>query len=143
MRTNLLPSPKRLEAIDNTHILKQIGKQPQTRRKHENRNAEQDQPKDSHSEEQSQQNHQPNTQIPHTLPHNHRPQREQHDGENTSHNTRSHRLGFPLWPFVQPHVVHHRVGFLVLFDLDVPESLHTVLGLRVVVPGVRVVFCDA
>lgn len=39
--------------------------------------------------------------------------------------------------------MHHGVGFLVLLDLDGPESLDSVLGLGVVVPSVRVDFCDA
>lgn len=136
--TYLLPTPQRLETVKEPNILKQVGEQPKTRRNSENGDAEQNQTEDRHGKKETEQSHHANTQIPHTLTQHDGPQREQDNGEDTSHDCSSHGLLLPLRTLVQPDVVHHGISLLVLFNLDGPQALGSVLWLGVVVSLVRV-----
>lgn len=137
-RTYLLPAPQGLEAVKEPNVLEQIREQPETRRYSEDGDAEQDQTENGHSEEQSQQTHHADTKVPHTLTKHNRPKGEENHGKDTRHNSSSHCFLLPLRALVQPDIVHHRVDLLVLFDLDGPQALDSVLGLGVVVSCVWV-----
>lgn len=140
--TNLLPTPHRLETVKEPDILEQVGEQPKTRWHCKDSDAEENQAENRHGKEKTQQAHHAHTQVPDTLAHHGRPQREEHDGKNTSHDSGSHRLLLPLGTFVQPDIVHHGVNLLMLLDLHGPLALDTVLGLGVVVSLVRVDLAD-
>lgn len=133
-----MPTPQGLETVKETNVLEQIREQPETRRRSEDGDAEQDQTENGHGEEQPQQTHHADTEVPHTLTEHNRPKREEDHGKNTRHNGRSHCLLLPLRALVQPDIVHHRVDLLVLLDLDGPQTLDTVLGFGVVVSCMRV-----
>lgn len=136
--TYLLPAPERFETVKETNILEQIREQPETRRHSEDSDAEQNQSENRHGEEQPEQTHHTDAEIPHTLTEHNRPKGEEDNGKDTSHNGHGHRLLLPLWAVVQPDVVHHRVDFLVLLNLDGPLALDSVLGFGVIVSFVRI-----
>lgn len=138
-----MPAPHGPETVKESNVLEQVRVQPETRRHSEYGDTEEDQTEDGHGKEETQQSHHADTQVPHALAQNHRPQREQHHGEDTSHDGRRHGLLLPLRTLVEPDVMHHSIGVLVLLDLHGPQTLDAVLGFGVVVSLVRVVLCDA
>lgn len=139
----LLPTPQRLEAINEPDVLEEVRKQPEARRHDENGHAEQNQPEDGHGEEETQQTHHPDAEVPDALAEHHGPQWEEDNRKDTCHDGGGHGLLFPLWSLVEPDVVHHGVCLLVLLDLDGPEALDAGLWFGVVVASMRVDFGDA
>lgn len=138
-----MPAPQRLETVKEPYILEQIGEQPKTGWHRKHRETEQDKTEDRHGEEKTQQAHHAHTEVPHSLAEHDRPQREEYDGEDTRHHGRRHGLLLPLRTLVQPYVMHHGVGFLVLFDLDRPQALDAILRLGVVMARVGIHFAHA
>lgn len=127
-----MPCPYRPERVEETHVLEEVGVEPETRRRSEHGDDEQDQPHYRHGEEQSDQAEHAHAEVPYTLPEEQRPEREQHNRHDEYQRTSGIRLLLPLRTLVEPDVVVVVVGFLVLLDADVPETLHA-LGFSVVV----------
>lgn len=122
-----MPSPEWTEAVEEPDILEEVGIQPQARWNQEEGEDEKYETEDGHGEKQADQPHRSHGEIPHTLPQDERPQREENGGKDCKENNTGPDLGLPLWPFVQPHVMHHRVKVLLLFDLDLPQPFDSFL----------------
>lgn len=137
----LLPCPHGPERVEETHILEKVGVQPETGRRGEHCDDEEDQAHDCHGEEESDQAQHAHGKVPDALAEEQRPQREEHHGDDEDKRTRGVQLLLPLRALVQPDVVVVVVGFLVLLDADGPQTLDA-LGLGVVVAFVTMLGVD-
>ena len=123
MNTYLPPVPARLETIKESHVLEQVGEDPDPRLGPDrDRRDEDDQPHNRQPEEETQQPQAAHAQVPHALPELQRPQWEQHDGQQQQEHARRICLLLPLRALVEPRVVLPVLRVLLLLDAHRPDA---------------------
>lgn len=142
---HVVPRPHGLEALDDRHVLPQVGKQPETGLQDKVGDAEQDDAEDGHGEEETEEQQERPAEVVDALAHLEGPQRVQHDDEDEQQEEPRVDLAHDLTALPQPGVVHVVLGVLLLLDAHRPLALDALalLGRRVVVALVLVRLGDA
>lgn len=140
-----MPRPHGLEALDDRHVLPQVGKQPEAGLQDKVGDAEQDDAEDGHGEEEAEEQQERPAEVVDALAHLEGPQRVEHDDEDEQQEQAGVDLAHDLAALPQPGVVHVVLGVLLLLDAHRPLALDALalLGRRVVVALVLVRLGDA
>src|SRR6266480_3275042 len=128
-----MPCPNGLKRVEESNILEQVGEKPETRWIGKHGNAEQYQSENAHDEKQADDTKHSHAQIPRAHSHHEWPKREHDNCEDEQQSSDGVGLLLPLRAFVQPHVVHTILCFLLLLDLDCPQTFYVFL-LAVIMP---------
>lgn len=124
---SFLPSPHWAERVEEADILEEVGVEPETRRNSKHGDEEQNQSENGHGEEETQQAQTCHREVPDANAHLVGPDWEEDNGENKRQSSTSIKLRLPLWALVQPDVVEFVASLLLLLNLDVPETLDSLL----------------